>query len=234
VSTTRKGPRGPFLVLLEGCAGGTAPAIHSAPPAGMPLPGGRPTVSLVWVSGRQAAALLSDVLPVREHARLVLRAGLAGAPVRASNALLYDDARVRALAGLAPVTEAEVASTFPAGLFVARLTRETRVDVNEPWSAAAERLAVQPRMPGLTAAIAAVRLRQPGGLPWVATVCGFVVLCAQATAMREDRSAGMRFDLAPPQPSTALLQGRRLSTRPGRPWLMLEPEASGLSGRGGR
>ena len=42
------------------------------------------------VTGRQAASLLSVVLPTREHARLVLRAGLAGAPLRTSAVLLYD------------------------------------------------------------------------------------------------------------------------------------------------
>jgi hypothetical protein len=165
----------------------------------------------MWVSGRQAAVLLAGVLPTREHALFV-----------------------RALADRPPVTAEELPQTCPGGLYVARLRRETRVDVGTPWRTCADAVATQPRMPGLTAALFGVRMRATGGLPWAATLCGFVVLCAQARGFGDADSDTVRFDLAPPGPWATSFERRRLATRPGRPWLLLEPDRPDLSGRARR
>lgn len=101
----------------------------------------------MWVSGRRAAELLARVLPTREHARLVLRAGLAGQALRTSSALLYDETLVRALADRAPVTTDGLAEICPSGLYVARLARQAHVEVNDPWLTRADVVATQPRMP---------------------------------------------------------------------------------------
>ena len=184
----------------------------------------------MWISGREAAAVLSATLPTREHARLVLRAGLAGEPIRSRAALLYDEAAVRALAERAPVTAAEL-EAFPTGLFVARLSRDTRVDVRADWAETAAALAVQPKMPTLTAALLGVRM-QVWGLPWVATLCGYVAFCAEARGFLAAEPGSMRFELHEPGEWASALEGRLLATRPGRPWCLLEPGRAGLSARG--
>ena len=186
------------------------------------------------VTGRHAADLLSGVLPTREHARLVLRAGLAGPPVRTSAALLYDEARVVALATRPRVTAEEVEELCPRGLYVARLPRAAEVDVTAPWAHRVEAVAARPLMPTMTAALIDAQIRAPGRFPWVATLCGFVLLCADARGLRERPSGTVRFDLVPPDLWAIGLEGRLLATRPGRPWAVLEPGRAGLSARGGR
>jgi len=188
----------------------------------------------VLITGRQAAALLSDSLPTREHGRLVLRAGFAGEPERTTAALLYDEAAVRALAVRPPVSSDEVAAACPQGLYVARLPRKCAVDVRAPWSETASIVAVQPAMPTLTTALLAVRVSMPGGLPWVATLCGYVVLAAQAQGLRNSAEGTLVFDLVETGEWARAFTGRRLATRPGRPWRLLESGRAGLSARGGR
>lgn len=174
------------------------------------------------MTGREAAALLSAVLPVREHARLVLGAGLAGEPVRTSAALLYDAAAVHALAERPPVTARELARVCPRGLLVARLSRQTSVEVRAPWAETAAVVAVQPCMPPMTAALAGARLRARDGHPWIATLCGYVVLCAEARGLVAERDR-IRFDLSEPGEWADALAGRPLPTRRGRPWTFLDP-----------
>jgi hypothetical protein len=186
----------------------------------------------MWISAREAAVLLSATLPVREHARLVLRAGLAGEPIRTRSALLYDAEAVRALAERPRVTGDEL-EAFPTGLFVARLSRDTRVDVRAPWTETSDAVSIRPAMPTLTAALTGVRM-QVWGLPWVATLCGYVVFCAEARGFLAAKPGSVRFDLHEPGEWAAALAGRLLATRPGRPWSLLEPGRAGLSARGER
>ena len=187
----------------------------------------------MWVSGRHAADLLSCVLPTREHARLVLRAGLAGQPVPTSAALLYDEGLVAELARRPAVTAEELAVRCPRGLYVGRLPRETRIEVAAPWGDREALVRVRPNMPPMSAALLSVRLTVGDGLPWVATLCGYVVLCADALGLHEEGDTVV-FDLVEPGGWAAGLEGRRLVTRPGRPWVLLEPGRAGLSDRGGR
>ena len=185
------------------------------------------------VTGRQAADLLSGVLPTREHARLVLRAGLAGPATRTSSALLYDQDRVVALAARSPVTADEVDVACPTGLYVARLPRTADVDVNAPWREIADAVARQPPMPTLTTALVNAQIRAAGRFPWVATLCGFVVLAAEARGMGDGPGSTIVFDLTEPGVWAEAVRGRLLRTRPGRPWLVREPGRAGLR-EGGR
>jgi hypothetical protein len=125
------------------------------------------------VSGRRAAELLSEVLPTREHARLVLRAGLAGVPVVSSKAVLYDAERVLALARRPPVTADELAELCPEGLYVARLTRGTRIDITAPWTQTASVVDARPAMPPMAAACRSSAPREDcrGWRPCAATWC---------------------------------------------------------------
>jgi hypothetical protein len=183
------------------------------------------------VTGRQAAELLREVLPTREHARLVLKAGLAGPAIDTSAALLYDAARVEELTMRPPVTAEEVATWGSFGAYVARLPRATPIDVSSAWEERAALVSTRPDMPTMSAALLDVRLGAAVRLPWVATLCGFVVLCADAVGARQD-DHGMAFDLLEPGAWAQDLDGRRLRTRPGRPWTLLEPGGAGLSTRG--
>ena len=168
--------------------------------------------------------MLSGALPTREHARLVLRAGFAGEPVRRAGALLYDAAAVRDLADRPPVMHEEAVEVCPQGLYVARLPRERRLDVGAAWSERAALVAAQPAMPVMTAALVSVRIRVAvGALPWVATLCGYVVLCAEARAMRQLPDGRVVFDLVEPGKWASRFAGRQIPTRPGRPWTLLTP-----------
>jgi hypothetical protein len=182
------------------------------------------------VTGRHAAALLSDVLPTREHARLVLRAGLAGPPVRAQ----YDEQRVLDLAGRPPVSADDLAAACPGGLLVIRLPRETSIDTGEAWAQRVAQVGARPFMPTMSA-ILGVQITVAGRLPWVATLCGYAVLCAEVTGLRKREDGRVAFTLAKPGAWAHDVAGRLLRTRRGRPWLFLEPGgAAGLSARGGR
>jgi hypothetical protein len=62
----------------------------------------------MWINAREAARRLGSVGVGREPARRLLALGFAGAPVRTSSALLYDEARVEALADRPYVEEADL------------------------------------------------------------------------------------------------------------------------------
>src|SRR5205814_1532603 len=154
-----------------------------------------PSLGAVMVTGRQAASLLSVVLPTREHARLVLRAGLAGAPLRTSAVLLYDADRVVALAQRPPVSAEEVVTACPSGLNVGRRSRGMRVEVTAPWEERAAQVSLRPAMPTMAATLLEAQVKVAHRLPWVATLCGYVVLCAEARGLRECEGE-VTFDLA--------------------------------------
>ena len=129
----------------------------------------------------------------------------------------------------------------PRAVYVARLPRTAEVDVTAPWADRVEAVAARPAMPTMTAVLIDVQIRAARRFPWVATLCGFVVLCADACGLCADaRGLGERpsgtvtFDLTRPGGWAIGLEGRQLATRPGRPWAVLEPGRAGLSARGGR
>jgi hypothetical protein len=175
------------------------------------------------LTGRHAIELLREVVSSDDLARLLLRTGIAGAPVRSRASLLYEEGKVRALA-LRPLVDRErLWSMSPRGLFVARLPRTTQLDLTQPWRAVADCVVgcmrCQRQLPEMVSALISVRIRVEGPLPFAATFAGFVVLVADLVGLT---SAGPV--LSPPGPWAALVSGRRLVTPSGgRPGYVLAP-----------
>lgn len=175
------------------------------------------------VTGREAASLLEGALPVREHARLVLAAGFAGPALRTPASLLYDETTVRDLAAWPLVDGRHLAAACPHGLYVARLSRSSRLDATSPWSEVASAVAVQPPMSAMTMVLLGVRVAAYDRLPWVATLCGYVALCTDCVAVRRTDDGRSRFVLEPPGAWSEGVTGRRLPTRRGTPGVLWHP-----------
>ena len=161
--------------------------------------------------------------------------GVCGTPavcgVRAAGAVLYDQRAVRALAARPEVEPDELAAACPHGLFIARLDRTRGVDVTTGWAELATQVSIQPPMPAMARALLAARMTAYPHLPWVATLCGHVVLGADA--VRADLVAGgsIAFTLAPPSSWFEVLVDRVMPTsRGGRPWVVWTPRLSGSRG----
>lgn len=180
----------------------------------------------MWVSGREAVGILTPVVAGAAQARILLRAGLAGHALEVRRRL-YDEGQVRALAERPLVEESALPVLCPHGLYIARQPRSVIVDAGSRWEDLTAALGGMPRMPGLTAALLSVRLGVAGRLPWVATICGFVLVGADLTGFCEDRSGagrGTTFDLERPGEWFAAFDARRLPTTVGgRPWHLWTP-----------
>jgi hypothetical protein len=179
----------------------------------------------MWVSGREARRILAPAVSGDAQATAVLQAGLAGAPLTTGRGPLYDERLVRALAGKAVIDEYALAAACPLGLYVARLARSVQVDATQPWADLTRSLGSVPRMPGLTSPLLGVRITLSGRrLPWVATLCGFVVTGGEILGLREVPRQAMAFVLEPPGMWFSVLEERRLPTTVGgRPWHLWIP-----------
>jgi hypothetical protein len=194
----------------------------------------------VWISARKAAGILAPVVSGEAQARALLGAGLAGPPLASSSVTLYDEAAVRALAArptldlASAAGSAQTASLCPHGLYVARLRRAQRWDLSVGWSEAVQSVAGVPELPPVTAGLLLARIRAWGRLPWVATLCGFVVLGGEITGTRPDPGPGPQqqgddegartFVIEPPGSWFAALAEARMPTGPGgRPWVVWLP-----------
>ena len=164
------------------------------------------------ISGREAALRLAEIGMPRRQARLALGAGLAGEPVRTRSAVLYDSARVDELVGRPPVSPGALARECPGGLFVDRRVVDVR-RLEVVGSAAVESV----DLGWLSGAIFAINVRRDP-LPYVATVCGFVVLGAEIIDIRPDGGGRHHLQLAPPGAWFEAWRGRRWRTGPGRAW----------------
>jgi hypothetical protein len=134
-------------------------------------------------------------------------------------------ARVLAEVGVAR-TQAQVllAAACPHGLFIARIDRSRRVDVTAGWAELARQLSLQPPMPPMTRALLGVRMAAYPSFPWVATLCGHVVLGAVAVRAAIAADGSIVFELAPPDTWFEVLVDRVLPTsRGGRPWVVWTP-----------
>jgi hypothetical protein len=180
------------------------------------------------LSARQAAGvLLTQGGIARTQARRLLAAGLAGPGVASAGAVLYDRTAVQTLA-LRPVLELdELAALCPHGLVIARIDPERRVDTSAGWEELAADLSTQQAMPPLTRALLAARIAAYGSVPWVATLCGHVVLGADAVRVRAAGTGGdgtVAFTLARPGPwSEAIDDGVLPTGRGGRPCVIWTP-----------
>lgn len=182
------------------------------------------------VAGREASRILKPVVSGDAQARRVLRSGLAGAPIATSSGPMYDDQLVRALVDRPFVDVSRLVTLCPHGLYISRIARTTEVDVSATWPDLVDALALVPAIPTLTTALLEVQMTAWDGLPWVATLCGRVVLGAEAHGfkehgLQEQGASGRRsFDLRIPGDWFRAFEGRRLPTsRGGRPWYLWSP-----------
>jgi hypothetical protein len=180
------------------------------------------------VSGREAARILiaTGAVTGEAQARAVLSAGLAGGGVRAGSGLLYDNEVVERLAQRPWLSREEQHVACPQGVYVARLSRATRLDTTQPWDAVISQVDRMPKIPVLSTALLGVCISVAGGrLPWVATLHGFVVVGADLTGFKT--GAERQFRLAAPGEWFASWEGRRIpSGRGGRSWVIRMPRAA--------
>jgi hypothetical protein len=210
------------------------PTGHRRPQALRHGDGGRPIFSYgvaVMVSGREAGRMLRGVLSSDEHARILLRTGIAGAPQRISSGLAFDGVRVEELRSRPLVDERELAPVCPHGVVVVRLPRTQPLDLTVPWEAIAAQVAGttarQRPMTAWSAALTTVRISAWGPIPFVATLLGYVVLTGDLLALAEH---GPR--LARAGEWAAAVEGRRFPTPPGgRPWHLWLPREGARTSR---
>ncbi len=167
------------------------------------------------ISGREAARELAEIGLTRRQSCRVLAAGLAGAPIRTSSAVLYERHRVRELADRPVAGSTQVAEACPSGVFIARR------DVDASRSEAERRAALQPAwaFSPLTAVLIRAKVEQDGSLPLVATVSGFVTTGADLMGATRGPE-GYVLDLRPPGPWFDPLRQCRVPSGPGREWLV--------------
>jgi hypothetical protein len=92
------------------------------------------------------------------------------------------------------------------------------------WAELAGQIRVQPPMPPRTRALLAARTAAYPNLPWVANLCGRVVLGADAVTAGLTGDGCIAFTLAPPASWFDALAERVLPTgRGGRPWVVWSP-----------
>jgi hypothetical protein len=178
----------------------------------------------VLISQRGAAELLADSGVARRQARQVLAAGLAGPPVRAAGALLYERDRVRELARRPRASAALVDEACPWGLFVARRF----VDVTQAVAVQREAASDGWDFSIWTSVWLRFHIQQEGFMPFVVTVGSFVALGADLRECRTSRAGGFRVALEEPGPWFAALRGHRVALGPGRPWVVLGWDAARL------
>ncbi len=163
--------------------------------------------------------LLVDSGLTQRQARSVLAAGLAGLPMATPGAQLYAEEAVLGLAARPCLDRQEAAESCPGALFVARrwvdvlAPRDDQVHaLTRGWN-----LGVRGTNVSLT-----VHLHARGRLPFVATVCGFVVLGAEISRLLgEPGGTTYRMELAEPGAWYASLADRRLRLGPGRDFALL-------------
>ena len=178
----------------------------------------------MFVTQRQGAELLREhAYLTRRRATALLRAGLAGPPVRRGRALAYDMSAVRSLAAREGVDWPSLFAEVPQGILVHRLPDSIELDVAATWQARTARLATQRAMPPVTVCLLDAEARATNGTPWVATLCGYVVHVATVTRVGQDERGRTTLQLAPPGDWGRHLVGRLLVTSPGRPWIHIHP-----------
>jgi hypothetical protein len=197
-------------------------------------------VSSALFSAREAARLLEFVGVSRRRTRQLLRCGLAGPPVVAANALLYDADRVSALCRWPLSTLGELDELCPRGSFLAR----RYVDAEPPPADDRPDGWTDRRTDGwtdgwplspLTAVWIRHRVDQEGAFPFLGVVCGFitrgaditgVTLQGQSTVSRSggSRSGGSqplyRLELAPPGGWFESLRQHRLAAPGGKTFMV--------------
>ncbi|HET7070869.1 MAG TPA: hypothetical protein VFI40_08600 [Nocardioides sp.] len=178
------------------------------------------------VSGRHAVRLLlvHGAATGEAQARALLRAGAAGIGTITDTGVFFDGDRVRELAERSSLDRQAQEASCPRGVYIARLSRATVLDLTRPWADVTRQVNRVPRMPTMTVALLEVHLRIAGRLPWVATLHGFVVHGAELVGFETDPDGVGRFRLEAPGEWFAAWRDRRLPGTPGgRPWVIRRP-----------
>ena len=174
------------------------------------------------ISQRQSVAVLGQGGVAQRQARDLLRAGFVGAPIRAGNVCLYDQAAVEDLASWPVLPLPDLDRLCPVGVFVARrgpdLTAERATQlasVSHGW-----------QMSPWTWLWLRSTVDACGSVPLVATVAGFVALGADITAVGYTAPQTTSLVLAEPGPWFAGVHRRRVQTGPGCAWVLRGPRGS--------
>lgn len=173
------------------------------------------------VSAREAAEILSILGLSREQSRRVLHTGVAGPGQRLRGSLLYQEAAVRRLLKRPALAAANLDEACRQEMFVGRVTR---ADVTAVWEDRIAAVRTGWHLSPYARLRIKVRAERDGFLPFIATVCGFVVLGADLVAARRTPDDKTVLDLRPPGGWFAPLRHTRFVTGPGGPWTLWSAE----------
>jgi hypothetical protein len=167
---------------------------------------------LVLLTGRQARATLVTAGISEHRTRIALTCELAGPALKTSAALLYDGDQVAQLGRRRVVTHDEIHQRCTSQVFVSRRP------VHMSWHP--DRLRAELSViPGQISPLTVLALwRREGGIPFIATVAGFVVLGA---TIRE--AHGQHLVLDDPGAWFDGLEDTQLLTGNGRQWKLMSP-----------
>jgi hypothetical protein len=173
------------------------------------------------ISARESSRILEAGGVCRQQSRRVLLAGLAGPAAPSGHALLYDEARVLALAARPPVDHAELLASCPTGVLVIRLPPGAEPAGDTSWERRADAVRIQPHLGFPAWAHLRARLVRRGRLACVATVCGYPVLTADLVSVRSTADDRLELGLESAGEWEACVERRRLVTGSGPAWLLL-------------
>ena len=165
------------------------------------------------ISAREAARELAAVGVPRRHVRRLIACGAAGPVTRTAGAVLVDGQRVADLAARPRLSEDDVTDACPWGVFIAR--REVR----DPQDR--EELGRDWRFSIWTMVRLRTWIDRHGFVPLVATVSGFVLGGGEITAVTQVRAELFSLAVDPPGAWFERLEGTRIDSPPGRPWMVL-------------
>jgi|GEM_PF-3523302 len=183
------------------------------------------------ISARQAADILRWGGFNVDRSRLLLRSGVAGG-VPTSSGTMYDEDRVRELAVRRFVRPAEIATACPGGILVGRLARTKSLDLTA--DAATQLAAVHGpwRVPLLWGILLDHCAKSGTPMPFVATVCGYVLVGAEVTGFERGTGDRATLHLREAGPWFASLRERRWLAGRGGPALLLWGWPPDISQRG--
>jgi hypothetical protein len=180
------------------------------------------------ITQRQSAAVLEEGGVARRQARDLLRAGFAGAAMRAGNVCLYDRDMVADLVSWPKLSLPGLDRLCPDGVFVARRAPDLTADRATQLASVSDGWQMSP----WTRLWLRTTVEDGGPLPFVATVAGFVALGADITAVGitavDISGVGgtvptTSFALAEPGGWFDGVRRRRVQTGPGRAWVLRGP-----------
>lgn len=175
----------------------------------------------MYVSGREAAAILAEAGLTRERSRRLLHAGFAGEGLRTRGALLYDEALVYALLERPVVDMGRFSASCPDGAFVLRAWRGIRVGA--PLEAQVAELRMRWWLSPWARLHMRIAMELRGHFPFLVTVSGFVAVGADLVGLRLERGPERietRLVVKGPGGWYDDLRGCRLDTGAGGPWVL--------------